>query len=284
MSASWDQARAVADAVLYEGYLLYPYRASSRRTSRAGSSACSGRRVPPTRASVRTTRCRRRCWCSRTVTRRSLVVVRFLQLQHRGVERDLGGGRFEPVDRTRHAGPVVAQLGRGGRARARVRPVRHGRARGTRDAADRRCRRAPTPKPSTAGDWCAPAATLHGELDTERRAATTDCCVCTSTVRNTAPPPPTRTTRSPTSLIGTHLIARGHRRRVRVAARTARAAAARWPAAGSTAASRCSPGGPASTTWCWSRRSSSTTTRRSPNRARARCTTPPRSTRSSPCG
>ena len=29
MSANWDRARAVADAVLYEGYLLYPYRATS---------------------------------------------------------------------------------------------------------------------------------------------------------------------------------------------------------------------------------------------------------------
>ncbi|MGV0660766.1 hypothetical protein ABQE40_20135, partial [Mycolicibacterium pulveris] len=27
----WRQARAVADAVLYEGYLLYPYRAGSRK-------------------------------------------------------------------------------------------------------------------------------------------------------------------------------------------------------------------------------------------------------------
>jgi hypothetical protein len=29
MTAGWDHARAVADAVLYEGYLLYPYRATS---------------------------------------------------------------------------------------------------------------------------------------------------------------------------------------------------------------------------------------------------------------
>jgi hypothetical protein len=29
MTAAWEHARAVADAVLYEGYLLYPYRASS---------------------------------------------------------------------------------------------------------------------------------------------------------------------------------------------------------------------------------------------------------------
>ena len=31
MSTSWDRARAIADAVLYEGYLLYPYRASSSK-------------------------------------------------------------------------------------------------------------------------------------------------------------------------------------------------------------------------------------------------------------
>ncbi len=39
MSANWDRARTIADAVLYEGYLLYPYRASSRRTKPAGNSA-----------------------------------------------------------------------------------------------------------------------------------------------------------------------------------------------------------------------------------------------------
>ena len=31
MSADWNRARAVADAVLYEGYLLYPYRATSQK-------------------------------------------------------------------------------------------------------------------------------------------------------------------------------------------------------------------------------------------------------------
>ena len=31
MSADWVRARAVADAVLYEGYLLYPYRATSAK-------------------------------------------------------------------------------------------------------------------------------------------------------------------------------------------------------------------------------------------------------------
>ena len=31
MSSDWDRARAVADAVLYEGYLLYPYRGTSSK-------------------------------------------------------------------------------------------------------------------------------------------------------------------------------------------------------------------------------------------------------------
>ena len=31
MRTSWDRARAIADAVLYEGYLLYPYRATSSK-------------------------------------------------------------------------------------------------------------------------------------------------------------------------------------------------------------------------------------------------------------
>jgi hypothetical protein len=31
VTSTWDQAKAVGDAVLYEGYLLYPYRASARK-------------------------------------------------------------------------------------------------------------------------------------------------------------------------------------------------------------------------------------------------------------
>ena len=56
----------------------------------------------------------------------------------------------------------------------------------------------------------------------------------------------------------------------------------RWPAARTTARSRCSSATSAPT-WCCRRRSSCTTTRRSRPRARATCSTPPRSTRSSRC-
>jgi len=98
MSPSWDRARAVADAVLYEGYLLYPYRAtSSKNQSRWQFGVLGPQGAADTGLGEDGT-------LSAQVLVRSYGVpslsgvVRFLQLQHRGVERDVGGGRFEPVD------------------------------------------------------------------------------------------------------------------------------------------------------------------------------------------
>ena len=86
------QARAVADAVLYEGYLLYPYRASSEKNRTRWQFGVLG---PPgaadrglgeadshddAHAAHRTSRTRRR------VT----VHLRFLQLQHRQVRDSTG--------------------------------------------------------------------------------------------------------------------------------------------------------------------------------------------------
>ena len=98
MTADWGRARAVADAVLYEGYLLYPYRANSRKNQTrwqfgvvgpAGAAAAGIGEDDSLSAQV-------------LVAPRGnpsvSVVVRFLQLQHRGVERDAGDGRFEPVE------------------------------------------------------------------------------------------------------------------------------------------------------------------------------------------
>jgi hypothetical protein len=95
MTATWDRARAIADAVLYEGYLLYPYRAtSSKNQSRwqfgvLGPAGASDAGVGE----------------DDTLSAQFLIdgdseltlIVRFLQLQHRRVERDTGGGRFEAV-------------------------------------------------------------------------------------------------------------------------------------------------------------------------------------------
>ncbi|BBX44079.1 hypothetical protein GCM10009641_68210 [Mycobacterium cookii] len=96
MTANWDRARAVADAVLYEGYLLYPYRASSCRNqsrwqwgvvSPAGAAAAGIGEDDTIAAQFLVDG-------ARAIT----LTVRFLQLQHRRAERDAGGGRYEPVD------------------------------------------------------------------------------------------------------------------------------------------------------------------------------------------
>ncbi|GAA2420779.1 hypothetical protein [Mycolicibacterium llatzerense] len=95
MTASWDRVRAVADAVLYEGYLLYPYRASSSKNQSRWQFGVLG---PPgaNEAGVGE---------DDTVSAEFLldvpgaltVVVRFLHLQRRQAERDTGAGHFEPV-------------------------------------------------------------------------------------------------------------------------------------------------------------------------------------------
>ena len=98
MTVGWDHARAVADAVLYEGYLLYPYRASSRKNQSrwqfgvlgplgAADAGIGEEGSLSAQVLVR----------SRGVPSLS-GVVRFLQLQHRGAERAVGGGHFEQVD------------------------------------------------------------------------------------------------------------------------------------------------------------------------------------------
>jgi hypothetical protein len=96
MTSSWDRARAVADAVLYEGYLLYPYRGTSSKNQSRWQFGVLG---PAGAAEAGLGE-------DDTLAAQFLVdgaqaitlVVRFLQLQHRGAERELPGGGYEPVD------------------------------------------------------------------------------------------------------------------------------------------------------------------------------------------
>ncbi len=96
MTATWDRARAIADAVLYEGYLLYPYRATSGKNQSRWQFGVLG---PPGASDAGIGE-------DDTLSADVLVdgdgeltlVVRFLQLQHRRTERDVGDGRFVPVD------------------------------------------------------------------------------------------------------------------------------------------------------------------------------------------
>ena len=93
MTVGWDHARAVADAVLYEGYLLYPYRASSRKNQCRWQFGVLG---PPGAAEAGLGE-------EGTLDTRLLVagggtltlVVRFLQLLHRQAEQ--AGPQRRPV-------------------------------------------------------------------------------------------------------------------------------------------------------------------------------------------
>jgi hypothetical protein len=96
MTSNWDRAREVADAVLYEGYLLYPYRGTSSKNQSRWQFGVLG---PPGAADAGLGE-------DDTLATEFLVdgaqamtlVVRFLQLQHRRAEREFAHGEFEPVD------------------------------------------------------------------------------------------------------------------------------------------------------------------------------------------
>ena len=98
MNADWDRVRTIADAVLYEGYLLYPYRATSGKNQSRWQFGVLG---PPGAA-------QRGIGEDDTMSTQLLldpgpdaaltVVVRCLQLQRRTAERVTEDGGFEPVD------------------------------------------------------------------------------------------------------------------------------------------------------------------------------------------
>jgi hypothetical protein len=103
MSTNWDRARAVADAVLYEGYLLYPYRASSRKNQSRWQFGVLG---PPGAASAGIGE--ESSLSAQVLIRPHGVawvsgVVRFLHLQHRQAQQHLGDDRFQRVDELRTA-------------------------------------------------------------------------------------------------------------------------------------------------------------------------------------
>jgi hypothetical protein len=96
MTSSWDRARAVADAVLYEGYLLYPYRGTSSKNQSRWQFGVLG---PPGAAESGLGEDDALAADFLIDDARALtLVVRFLQLQHRRAERATGSGDFAPVD------------------------------------------------------------------------------------------------------------------------------------------------------------------------------------------
>ncbi|WP_084453985.1 Sua5/YciO/YrdC/YwlC family protein [Mycobacterium interjectum] len=96
MTSDWDRARAVADAVLYEGYLLYPYRGTSSKNQSRWQFGVLG---PPGAAAAGLGEDDSMAADFLVDGAQALtLVVRFLQLQHRRAEREFTHGEFEPVD------------------------------------------------------------------------------------------------------------------------------------------------------------------------------------------
>ncbi|MGE5695261.1 MAG: hypothetical protein ACM4D3_08475 [Candidatus Sericytochromatia bacterium] len=97
MSAGWERVRAVADAVLYEGYLLYPYRANSRKNQSRWQFGVLGPPGAEERGIGENSMLSAEVLVDGDTASLS-VVVRFLQLQRRTAERVVGDGGFESVD------------------------------------------------------------------------------------------------------------------------------------------------------------------------------------------
>ncbi|MGW3495947.1 hypothetical protein [Streptomyces sp. NPDC001020] len=114
-SPPFEQACAVADAVLYEGYLLYPYRRSSPKNRvrwqfgilapRAWVEA-QGTVVPGVSGSVESWQQQTECLLRAQPGAVVHVRVRYLQVRHRSVERREDDGRYVPVESFEAAGVV----------------------------------------------------------------------------------------------------------------------------------------------------------------------------------
>jgi hypothetical protein len=203
MSTTWDRARAIADAVLYEGYLLYPYRATSSKNLSRWQFGVVG---PPGASDAGFGE-------DDTLSAQFLIdgdgvltlVVRFLQLQHRRAERDAGGGRFEPVDELTSGLQSWVTWDEAVECELTFGPL---------DAAD--CTRSQT-LPVTVNAGTDTELVDGGRLVRARHAIRAELRVTgehdegllrvTTTIRNTGPAATDKDTAVATSLIGTHIIA-----------------------------------------------------------------------------
>jgi hypothetical protein len=105
---SIDAVRAVADAVLYEGYLLYPYRASTAKNRSRWQFGVLGPPAAAAQAFGEPPDLAMQCLLT-TGERAGRVTVRlrFLQVQARDVQRLEADGSYRPVDALAVAGATL---------------------------------------------------------------------------------------------------------------------------------------------------------------------------------
>ena len=290
--AGFAAARAVADAVLYEGYLLYPYRRSSGKNRvrwQFGVLAprswieAGGPAAPTVAGAADAWQQRTECLLEAAPDARVFVRLRFLQLQHRSVQDETdrevdaveaGGVRHLTFDEAvprevdiavdlaaLHGDPHVTLVEFPGGEEAEALPDGTGRVVRT---------RAPVSALVRASRADAPAPFLLHVLRVEVE----------NTVADLLPTRPGPTPCAAPSSPRTRCWACAAERSCRCSTRPPGPPTPPAPASTCTR-SRCSP---ASVTprpaWSSPRRSSSTTTRGWRRRARATCSTPARSTRS----
>jgi hypothetical protein len=102
----FETARAVADAVLYEGYVLYPYRASSKKNQLRWQFGVLAPRAFSEADGSERWATRTECLIDGGSDSRLSVRIRCLQVQHRAVEGPTGDGEFSPVDKLEVGGQV----------------------------------------------------------------------------------------------------------------------------------------------------------------------------------
>lgn len=106
VGAGFAHARQIADAVLFEGYVLYPYRASAAKNRLRWQ---FGVLVPPGYGADRGEHFHQRteCLMEPRPGDRLAVELRFLRARRRTVERALPGGGFQEVDELELADRVL---------------------------------------------------------------------------------------------------------------------------------------------------------------------------------
>src|SRR6185295_1572722 len=103
VNTDWDLVRAIADAVLYEGYLLYPYRATSGKNQSRWQFGVLGPQQAADRGIGEDDTMSAQVLVDPGPAAALTIVVRCLQLQRRTAEREVAGGNggntaYEPVD------------------------------------------------------------------------------------------------------------------------------------------------------------------------------------------
>jgi hypothetical protein len=104
MTTHVDPVRAIADAVLYEGYVLWPYRRSALKNQKRWTFGGVYPRAHSERHDDDPWAMQTQCLLEARPEARIDVSVRFLHVLERQVTRMMPGGRLEPVDELTVAG------------------------------------------------------------------------------------------------------------------------------------------------------------------------------------